>query len=127
LVPAAVRTYAPRGETPILKYPHWEHLSVIIELRTGKGTRSSPGILNDGAKRSIINPRINSAITLEGKLYTTIQDETFRGPDIVRFLKHLLRHIPGKLPIAVNPSKTSCAKVLPDASILNSCLAMRQN
>ena len=38
-----------------------------------------------------------SAITLEGKLYTTIQDEAFKGPDIVRFLKHLLRHIPGKL------------------------------
>lgn len=38
-----------------------------------------------------------SAITPEGKLYTMIQDEAFKGPDIVRFLKHLLRHIPGKL------------------------------
>lgn len=26
-----------------------------------------------------------------------IQDETFKGPNIVRFLKHLLCHIPGKL------------------------------
>jgi transposase len=67
LLPAAVRTYAPRGQTPILKYRPWEHLSVI------------------------------SAITPQGKLYTMIQDETFKGADIVRFLKHLLRHIPGKL------------------------------
>lgn len=38
-----------------------------------------------------------SAITPEGQLYTMIQDKPFKGPDIVRFLKHLLRHIPGKL------------------------------
>ena len=67
MLAAAVYTYAPRGETPILKYRYWEHLSVI------------------------------SAITPEGQLYTMIQDKPFKGPDIVRFLKHLLRHIPGKL------------------------------
>ncbi len=26
-----------------------------------------------------------------------MQDRAFHGPDIVRFLKHLLRHIPGRL------------------------------
>lgn len=67
MLPAAVRTYAPRGQTPILKYPPWEHLSVI------------------------------SAITPEGKLYTYTQAKAFDGPAIVRFLKHLLRHISGKL------------------------------
>ena len=38
-----------------------------------------------------------SGITLEGKLYMTFQDRAFRGEDAVRFLKHLMRQIPGKL------------------------------
>lgn len=67
LLPAAVRTYAPRGETPELRYRYWDHLSVI------------------------------SAITSHGELYTMTQEESFRGPTIVRFLKHLLQYIPGKL------------------------------
>lgn len=67
LLAAAVYTWAPQGETPILKYSFWEHLSAI------------------------------SAMTPEGKLYTSIQETAFRGPDIVRFLKHLLRHVEGKL------------------------------
>jgi transposase len=40
---------------------------------------------------------VSSAITPEGKLYTMTQEESFRGPAIVRFLKRLLQHIPGKL------------------------------
>ena len=67
LLPAAVRTYAPRGQTPVLKYPFWQHLSMI------------------------------SAITPQGKLYTQTRAESFDGEAIVRFLKHLLQHIPGKL------------------------------
>lgn len=67
LLAAAVYTWAPIGQTPILKSRPWEHLSVI------------------------------SAMTPEGKLYTMMQDKAFRGPDIVRFLKHLLRHIRGAL------------------------------
>lgn len=66
-MPAAVRTYAPRGQTPVLRYPYWKHLSVI------------------------------SAITPKGKLYTMTQEVAFDGAAIVRFLKHLLRHISGKL------------------------------
>lgn len=62
-----MRTYAPQGETPVLRYRYWEHLSVI------------------------------SAITPDGKLYTTTRQTTFDGPAIVDFLKHLLRHIPGQL------------------------------
>jgi transposase len=38
-----------------------------------------------------------SAITPEGKLYTMKQEEAFDSADIVDFLKHLLRHISGKL------------------------------
>jgi len=68
LLPAAVRTYAPRGQTPILRFPlSWDHLSVI------------------------------GAITPDGKLYIMFQDHAFKGLDIVRFLRHLLRHINGKL------------------------------
>ena len=68
LLAAMVRTYAPRGETPILQVPlTWDHLSAI------------------------------SAITPDGRLLTMLQDEAFNGTTIVRFLKHLLRHIPGKL------------------------------
>lgn len=62
-----MRTYAPQGETPILRYRYWEHLSVI------------------------------SAVTPAGQLYTTTRPESFDGAAIVDFLKHLLRHIPGKL------------------------------
>jgi transposase len=68
LLPAVVRTYAPVGQTPILK----EHLS-----------------------RDHLSAM--SAITLEGKLYMLEQERAFKGEDVVRFLKHLLHQIPGKL------------------------------
>ncbi len=62
------RTYAPRGQTPVLRAPlSYDHLSVI------------------------------SAITPDGRLFTHIQDEAFRGPAIVAFLRQLLRQVPGKL------------------------------
>jgi transposase len=68
LLPAGVRTYAPRGQTPILRVPLTrDHLSAI------------------------------SAITPDGKMYIKVQTCAFRGPAIVQFLRHLLRHIPGKL------------------------------
>ena len=38
-----------------------------------------------------------SGITFEGKLYMTFQERAFKGKDVVRFLKHLMRQIPGKL------------------------------
>ncbi len=38
-----------------------------------------------------------SGITLEGKLYMLEQERAFKGEDVVRFLKHLMRQIPGKL------------------------------
>jgi transposase len=63
-----VRTYAPVGRTPILK----EHLS-----------------------RDHLSAM--STITLEGKLYMIEQERSFKGEDAVRFLKHLMRQIPGKL------------------------------
>src|SRR3712207_1653334 len=38
-----------------------------------------------------------SGITLDGKLYMIEQERAFKGEDAVRFLKHLMRQIPGKL------------------------------
>ncbi len=68
LLPAVVRTWAPRGETPVLRaYLTRDHLSVI------------------------------SGLTLEGQLLLQMRQQAFCGPDVVRFLRHLLRHIPGKL------------------------------
>lgn len=68
MLAAAVMTYAPKGQTPLLRVPlSWDHLSVI------------------------------GAITPEGKLYVHIQDKALKGETIVPFLKHLLRHITGKL------------------------------
>jgi transposase len=68
LLPAVVRTYAPVGQTPVLQEQlSRDHLSAI------------------------------SAISLEGKLYMMEQERAFKAEDVVRFLKHLLRQIPGKL------------------------------
>ena len=68
LLPMVVCTYAPIGKTPILKENLTrDHLSAM------------------------------SGITLEGKLYMTEQERAFKGKDVVRFLKHLMRQIPGKL------------------------------
>jgi transposase len=65
-----VRTYAPVGQTPILR--EWytrDHLSAI------------------------------SAISSEGKLYFHAQDHSMDSDDVVAFLEHLLREVPGRLVI----------------------------
>lgn len=68
LLPALVRTYAPRGQTPVLDVPFsYEHLSVM------------------------------GALTLDGTLLTWIQYHSVKGRDVVRFLKHLLASIPGNI------------------------------
>ncbi len=64
----AVRTYAPVGQTPILKVKLTrDHLSTL------------------------------GAITTEGKLIMPCQDHSYKGPDVVRFVQWLTRPIPGKL------------------------------
>jgi transposase len=68
LLPTVVRTYAPVGQTPILhEHLSRDHLSVI------------------------------SGITLEGKLLMMEQERSFKSEDVVRYLRHLLRQISGKL------------------------------
>lgn len=68
LLPGKVRTYAPVGQTPIIRAPlSREHLSAM------------------------------GGITPGGKLYLMVQERAYCGADVVRFLKHLARHIAGKL------------------------------
>jgi transposase len=63
-----VRTYAPRGQTPVLRLPLTrDHLATI------------------------------GAVTADGRLLQQTQDHPLRSPDVVRFLRHLLGHVPGKL------------------------------
>jgi transposase len=68
LLPAVVRTYAPRGQTPVLRVPLTrDHLSAI------------------------------SGLTLDGRLIFQVRPSSLRSPDVVEFLKQLLRHLPGRL------------------------------
>jgi len=68
LLPGVVRTYAPRGQTPVLKTEcSYSHLSVI------------------------------SAITPSGQLYFATQERAYTSEDVVVFLKELRRKIGGKL------------------------------
>jgi hypothetical protein len=68
LLPASVWTYASRRQTPILCVPlTHDHLSAI------------------------------SAITPDGELYMMVQECAFKGPTIVRFLRHLSRCFSDKL------------------------------
>ena len=68
LLAGVVRTYAPRGHTPLLRVRLTrDHLSVI------------------------------SGITCAGQLLTGIQERAFKGTDVVRFLKHLRRQLGSKL------------------------------
>src|SRR5262249_22455480 len=68
LLPLAVRTWAPCGRTPRLTVPLTrDHLSAI------------------------------SGITADGRLFMQTQDHAYRSPDVVRFLRLLLRKIRGKL------------------------------
>ncbi len=68
LLPARVRTYAHRGQTPMLRVPLTrDHLSAI------------------------------GALTADGRVLMHVQMEAFRGPRVVGFLRHVLRHVAGKL------------------------------
>ncbi len=68
LLPAIVRTWAPRGQTPLLSNPlSRDHWSII------------------------------GAVTPTGKLYFRMYPHAIKGQQVVEFLRHVLRHIAGKL------------------------------
>jgi transposase len=84
-LPAVVRTWAPRGVTPVLHAPLTrDHLSVI------------------------------SGITPAGQLILQVRDRSLRGPDVVRFLQHLLRHLPGRLLVIWDGAPIHRAQVVKD-------------
>ena len=68
LLPGRVRTYAPCGQTPVLRWPYSrDHVSVM------------------------------SGMTMDGRLYTLVRDEALDSLDRVIFLQHLLPHVADKL------------------------------
>ena len=68
LLPGIVSTYAPCGQTPILRSVYTrDRLSVM------------------------------SGITMDGRLYTLVRDEALNSLDSVVFLQHLLPHVSEKL------------------------------
>jgi transposase len=68
LLPHVVRTWAPCGQTPLLRVPlTHDHLAAI------------------------------SGITADGRLFMQTQDQAYRSPDVVRFLRLLLRKVRDKL------------------------------
>ena len=68
LLPLAVRTWAPRGKTPVLRVKLTrDHLSVI------------------------------SGITLDGRLFLQMQEQAYTAETVVGFLRVLLRKIRGKI------------------------------
>jgi transposase len=68
LLPAAVSTDAPRGATPVLvETVTHDHLSVI------------------------------SGVTPEGRLFVAFHEGSITGREVVRFLRHLERQVPGPL------------------------------
>jgi len=67
LLPGVVRTFAPRGQAPVLRLPLTrDHLSAI------------------------------SGITRDGRLLLRVQARAFKSPDVVAFLRQLLRCLRGK-------------------------------
>jgi transposase len=85
LLPACVRSYAPRAQPPIPRVRLTrDHLSAI------------------------------GALTAAGQVLLQLYARALRGPDVVRFLKHLLRHIPGKLLVLWDDSPIHRAQVVRD-------------
>jgi transposase len=68
LLPGKVRTYAPKGETPILdEWQTHDHLSVM------------------------------GGLTPAGKVYTLVRPKSLNGLHVVEFLQHLRRHVGSRL------------------------------
>ena len=83
LLPMAVRSYAPRGQTPILRVKLTrDHLSAI------------------------------GGITAQGRLFMQMQEQAYTAEDVVRFLRLLLRKISGKLLVIWDGAPIHRAKVI---------------
>ena len=84
-MPSVTRTYAPVGQTPILR--EWwtrDHLSAI------------------------------SAISPEGKLYFHAQEGAINSADVTAFLEHLLREVSGRIVIIWDGAPIHRSRVIRD-------------
>ena len=83
LLPMLVRTYAPVGQTPILRVPlTHDHLSAI------------------------------GGITAEGRIFMQMQEQAYRAEHVIEFLRLLLRKITGKLLVIWDGSPIHRAKAI---------------
>jgi transposase len=55
-----------------------------------------------------------SALTQDGRLLLTVQERPFRGPEVVRFLQHVLRQVPGPVLIIWDGAPSHRAQVVKD-------------
>ena len=53
-------------------------------------------------------------VTPTGRVLLQVREQALRGPDVVRFLQHLLRHIAGKLLVVWDGSPIHRAQVVKD-------------
>jgi transposase len=84
-LPFVARTYAPCGQTPVLRAPlPYDHLSVI------------------------------GGLTADGRVFAHIQEQAGTGAMIVGFLRQLLRQIPGKLLVVWDGSPIHRGQVVKD-------------
>ena len=82
--PTRVRTWAPRGQTPVLQETfNWKSLSVIGGL----------ALL---------------------RFYFQIHPGSIKGPEVVAFLRHLSRHLPGKLLVLWDGAAIHRSRVVKD-------------
>ena len=78
-----VRTYAPVGQTPVLRVPLTrDHLSAI------------------------------GGLTPQGRMFMQMQERAYRAEDVVAFLRLLLRKIPGKLLVIWDGASIHRAKII---------------
>ena len=80
--PHRVRTWAPRGQTPVLQYHfNWKVLSAVAGITWWN-------------------------------FYFRLYRRTIRAPEVENFLGHLLRHLPGKLLLVWDRSQTHRGRVV---------------
>jgi len=84
LIPTRIRTWAPKGQTPVVTHCYrWPKFSAI------------------------------SGVSTRGKLYILVRRGTIATPQVLVFLRHLLRHVRGPIILVwdnVNPHKAVAVK-----------------
>ena len=77
-----MRTWAPRGQTPVLQYHfNWKVLSAVAGITWWN-------------------------------FYFRLYQSTIRAPQVVDFLAHLLRHLPGRLLVIWDRSQTHRSRLV---------------